>query len=101
MGSPMERTGFEKRRARVLASHATTRRSDQRRGARRLVALIGAFAATLACFFLLKGAALAWQGEEVFAASATAPDAHILRLWLTGPDPLTRLIADVLTPART
>lgn len=92
----MQRTTFDERKARVLAAHVATRRRSERRPGRRVLALACVLMAMLVCFFLLKGAALAWQGEEVFAAG-TAADASSLRLWLTGPDPLTRLIADLLS----
>ncbi|MCC5971514.1 MAG: hypothetical protein JJU15_16345 [Pararhodobacter sp.] len=94
----MQSTGFNDRKARVLAAHAA-RQPRKRTATRRSMALVGAMVATLVCFFLLKGATLAFQGEEVFARLATQ-EPSTLRLWLTGIDPLTRLIADVLTPAR-
>ena len=90
----MQRTSFDERTARVLASHVATRRRKERKPAHRVLAIFGVLAATVFCFFLLKGAALAWQGEDIFAASP--PDASSLRLWLTGVDPVTRLIADLL-----
>jgi len=95
----MQRTTFDERKARVLSAHVATRKRQNRAPARRILAVLGAVLATLACFFLLKGAALAWHGEAVFALPANT-DPSTLRLWLTGIDPLTRLIADVLTTFR-
>lgn len=94
----MQRTTFDERRARVLSAQVATRKRQSRAPARRVLAVSGTLVATLFCFFLLKGITLAWQGEAVFAPAATA-EASTLRLWLTGIDPLTRLIADVLAPA--
>lgn len=95
----MQRTTFEERKARVLSAHVATRKRLKRAPARRLLAVFSALVTTLICFFLLKGIALAWHGEAVFARAATIEPSD-LRLWLTGIDPLTRLIADVLAPAR-
>ena len=92
----MQRTSFDERTARVLACHVATRRRKERKPGRRVLAIFGVLAAMVFCFFLLKGAALAWQGEDILAAG-TAPDASTLRLWLTGADPVTRLIADLLS----
>jgi len=92
----MQRTSFDERTARVLASQVATRRRKERKPGRRVLAIFGVLAATVFCFFLLKGAALAWQGGDIFAAG-TAPDASSLRLWLTGVDPVTRLVADLLS----
>ena len=95
----MQRTTFNERKARVLSAHIASRKHQNRAPARRVLGVLGVLLATVACFFLLKGATLAWQGEAVFAR-VTTDDPSALRLWLTGVDPLTRLIADVLTPAR-
>ncbi len=94
----MQRTTFNERKARVLSAHVTARRRQNRAPGRRAMAVVGAVIATLFCFFLLKGATLAWQGEAAFAARVVE-DTSALRLWLSGIDPLTRLIADVLTSA--
>ena len=93
----MQRTGFTERKTRVLAAHAAARQRKGTKPARRVLAVTGALAATVVCFFLLKGATLAWHGENGFVPHAEGASA--LRLWLTGVDPLTRLIADVLGPA--
>jgi len=93
----MQRTAFTERKARVLATHAAIRQRRSAKPARRILAVTGALAVTVVCFFLLKGATLAWHGENGFAPHAE--EASALRLWLTGVDPLTRLIADVLGPA--
>lgn len=94
----MQRTRFLERKARVLAVHAT-RRPHSRQGSRRSFAFVGAIAMTLVCFFLLKGATLAFQGEAAFASFASQ-EPSALRLWLTGIDPVTRFISDLLTPTR-
>jgi len=95
----MQRTTFNERKARVLSAHVALRKRQNRAPAHRVLSIAGVLLATVACFFLLKGATLAWQGEAVFARIAPA-EPSALRLWLTGIDPLTRLIADVLTPAQ-
>ncbi|HHX88685.1 MAG TPA: hypothetical protein GX700_02750 [Paracoccus sp.] len=93
----MQRTSFDERTARVLASHVATRRRKERKPAHRVLAIFGVLAATVFCFFLLKGAALAWQGGDIFAAGPPPDSSSLsLRLWLTGVDPVTRLIADLL-----
>lgn len=94
----MQRTTFDERKARVLSVQVATRKRQNRAPARRMLGVLGALMATIVCFFLLKGVALAWQGEGVFAPDTTA-EPSALRLWLTGIDPVTRLIADVLAPA--
>lgn len=95
----MQRTTFDERKARVMSAHVATRKRQNRAPTRRALGVTGVLLATVACFFLLKGVTLAWQGDAVFATTASS-EPSTLRLWLTGIDPLTRLIADVLAPAR-
>ena len=91
------------RMERVLEKRAQQQRKARRMPTRRLGGVIAALLAASACFFLLKAATLAYFGTERFAA-ITAPVAQgegvpELRFWLAGPDPLTRLLADALSPA--
>jgi len=102
----MQRTGFHERKARVLAAHVAERHRRARPAARRTLAIASAAAATVVCFFLLKGATLAYYGEAGFAritaspaeTETTADTPASLRLWITGIDPVTRLIANTLAP---
>lgn len=93
----MQRTTFDERKARVLSAHVAARRKQARSPARRTLAVAGALVALLVCFFVLKGVTLAWQGEDVFTSAAVAEPTS-LRHWLTGIDPLTRLIAGLFAP---
>lgn len=104
----MQSPEFDVRKARILEE----RRSHQRRrtspAARRIGGLALALCAALVCFFVLKGATLAYFGDEGFArltAATSAPSASMpegspaLRFWLSGIDPVSRVIADALSPA--
>ncbi|MFN3954443.1 MAG: hypothetical protein ACK4LQ_08305 [Pararhodobacter sp.] len=96
----MESTAFQQRKARILAARAEAERRRTRPRSRRALALGTVVLGTATCFFLLKGATLAYFGEAGFAGlsphqgEATNP----FSLWLSGADPITRLIAEVLRP---
>jgi len=98
----MQSTGFNARKARVLEARVARIRRKNKPVARRFTGIALALIATLACFFMLKGATLAYYGNEGFlrltANSAPVEGASTLQFWLTGIDPVTRFIADVLSP---
>ncbi|MCC5986765.1 MAG: hypothetical protein JJT95_03720 [Pararhodobacter sp.] len=93
------------RMERVLEVRVRQQRKARRFTARRLSGVAVALLASTACFFLLKAATLAQLGSERFDAVA-APVAQgeglpALRFWLAGPDPVSRLLAEALSPGVT
>lgn len=96
----MESAAFQQRKARILAARVEAERRRSRPRSRRALALGMALMGTAACFFVLKGATLAYFGEAGFASLSPhqGEAANLFSLWLSGPDPITRLIAEVLRP---
>ena len=90
------------RMERVLETRVKQQRKARHFTARRLSGVAGALLAATTCFFLLKAATLAYLGTERFDAIA-APVAQgegmpALRFWLAGPDPVSRILAQALSP---
>lgn len=100
----MQSTRFNERKARVLEARVVGLQRRNRPAARRFTGIAFALCATLACFFALKGATLAYFGDDGFlrmtATANQANDANALRFWLTGIDPVTRFVADVLSTSK-
>ncbi len=69
----------------------------------RLSALAIAISFSSLFFLVLKGMTLAYFGPEGFAdlTAALGPEARPggLNLWISGPDPVSRTIADIIAPA--
>ena len=83
---------------RVLEARVEDERKTRRPVLRRLGGVLVALMMASLCFFVLKGATMAYLGAERFdalaAASGTPPaQMDALRLWLTGPDPVSRIVA--------
>lgn len=95
----MESIGFQQRKERVLQARVKAAQKAQNRGMQRLRAVSVALLATLACFFLLKAATLAYFGAENFAAFSpqSSETSGWLHLWLAGPDPITTFLASVIS----
>lgn len=98
---PSER--FEQRLKQIQDARGTPQPPAHHSVLERLVALSMAVAASTLFFLFLKGMTLAYFGPEGFAelTAALGPESRStgLNLWITGPDPITRSIADILSPA--
>ena len=96
----MQSAQFLQRMERVLAARVEEKKAEEARPSRRLVQAGGILAGTLACFFVLKAAALAHDGG-VFAAPVAAEAGLGARLhqWFAGADPISATLAAALRPA--
>lgn len=98
----LDKTGFNERLVQVLAQRVAAKKKAAA-GHGRMFGVALALAGAIGCFFVLKGATLAYFGHEDFAAMmAPVSDAGGfagLRYWLAGPDPLSGTIAMVFNPA--
>ena len=94
----MPNARYMARLERVLEARVEDERKAQRPMARRLGGVLAALVIASLCFFVLKGATLAYLGVERFEALAAGPgnapaQMDGLRLWLVGPDPVSRVVA--------
>lgn len=101
----MPNASYMARMERVLELRVRQQRKARRFTARRFSGVAVALLAATACFFLLKAATLAHLGAERFDA-VSAPVAYGeglpgLRYWLAGPDPVSRFLAEALSPGVT
>ena len=102
----MPNARYMARLERVLEARVEDERKAQRPLARRLGGVAAALLMASLCFFALKGATLAYLGVERFeslaAATGTVPaQMDGVRLWLVGPDPVSRVLAQAFTPGAT
>ncbi|MCW1934454.1 hypothetical protein [Pararhodobacter zhoushanensis] len=88
---------FRTRLDHVLASRVEARKEQQHRPAQRLVRGLSVIAGTLVCFFVLKAAALAHDGQA-FAAPAPAEPGISAQIyhWFAGADPISSTLAYAL-----
>ena len=88
---------FRTRLDHVLAARVEARKEQEHRPARRLVRGLNVIAGTLVCFFVLKAAALAHDGQAFSTPAATEPSigAQIYH-WFAGADPISSTLAYAL-----
>lgn len=87
---------FRTRLDHVLAARVEARKEQDHKPAQRLVRGLSVIAGTLVCFFVLKAAALAHDGQA-FATTAAEPGigAQIYH-WFAGADPISSTLAYAL-----
>jgi len=95
----MQSSDFRRRMAHVLASRVEAVKAREQKP-RRMLGVLSAFAATLVCFFVLKGAAVAHNGQA-FAEppGAEAGIAAQIHHWFAGADPISATLATALRNA--
>ncbi len=99
----MQKIGYMTRLSRVLQQRAGENRRKEHRGLRIAGGAAVALCGAVACFFLLKAATLAYFGTARFEAMSVATgDRNAgVQFWLTGIDPVTRVLAETLSPGVT
>lgn len=97
----MKSPEFTRRMERVLASRVEAAKAREARP-RRLAQAAGVIVGTLACFFVLKGAAVAHNGGPLVRAEAGLAEAGLgaaVWHWFAGADPVSSALAAAINPA--
>ncbi len=99
----MQKIGYMTRLSRVLEQRAEENRRKEKRSLRIAGGAAVALCGAVACFFLLKAATLAYFGTARFEAMnvASSDRSASMQLWLTGIDPVTRVLAEAMSPGVT
>ena len=93
----MPSTEFRTRLEHVLAARVEARKAEEHSSAQRLVQGMGVIVGTLACFFFLKAAALAHDGQAFAALGGDANGFGAqLHHWFAGADPISSTLSHAL-----